>query len=134
MGLHISILVTIFLLKYVKDMIEDGNVSVIVPPLYGAIKGKTFIPLYNINDTEVYKTKGFTINRFKGLGEMNGDQLEVVIRSGIEYIINYPGEEQVQKILKNVVNNTEVRKSLLEVKKLKFDLILDLAKKNQVNQ
>jgi hypothetical protein len=66
---------------------------------------------------------------------MNPDQLEVSIRSGIEYVIKYPDDDEVvNNLLKNVVNNTEVRKTLLEVEGLSFNLILDLAKQNSVNQ
>lgn len=116
-------------MTYVKDMIEDGCVSILMPPLYGAVKGKKFIPIYNINDTVQYEKQGYSISRFKGLGEMNPDQLEVSIRSGVEYVLKYPGDEKVQRLLDDVVNNTEVRKTLLEVKDLKFDLILDQAVK-----
>jgi DNA gyrase/topoisomerase IV subunit B len=126
-GLHISVLVMIFLMKFAKDMIINGQVSILLPPLYGAIKGKKFVPIHNIKDTVQYKNQGFTITRFKGLGEMNPDQLEVSIRTGVEYVIKYPGDDQVKNLLENVVNNTEVRKKLLEVEDLNFDLILDQA-------
>lgn len=128
-GLHINILVILFLQKFAKDMIINGNVSVLLPPLYGATKGKQFIPIYNIKDTESYKNSGYMITRFKGLGEMEPEQLEASIKTGMEYVVEYPGEEKVNYILDNIVNNTEVRKTLLEVKALSFDLILDQATK-----
>ncbi len=96
--------------KFAQDMIENGQVSIILPPLYGAIKGKTFIPLYSIEETEKYRSS-YEIKRFKGLGEMNPDQLEVVIRNGREYIIKYPEKMDMVNL---IVNDTEIRKRLME--------------------
>lgn len=129
-GLHINILVILFLQKFASEMIEEGKVSVIIPPLYGAIKQKQFIPIYNITDTKKYS--GYEIKRFKGLGEMNSDQLEVVIRNGAEYIVNYP-DDQVLKNVMELVNNTEIRKKLLDIEKEKLSLshIIDYAIKKQ---
>jgi DNA gyrase/topoisomerase IV subunit B len=109
-GLHINLLATLFMSKFAPDMIKNSQVSIILPPLYGAIKGKTFIPLYNIEETEKYRSS-YEIKRFKGLGEMNPDQLEVVIRNGREYIIKYPEKMDMVNL---IVNDTEIRKKLME--------------------
>ena len=129
-GLHISLLVTLFMHKFAPEMIEEGRVSVLIPPLYGAIKGKKFVPLYDIKSTEQYRKMNYEIRRFKGLGEMNPDQLEVAIRSGVEYILNYPDKKTLETIIENVVKNTEVRKALLLKEELNFELILEKAKEN----
>jgi hypothetical protein len=36
-------------------MIENGQVSILMPPLYGAVKGKIFVPIYKIEDTKKYR-------------------------------------------------------------------------------
>ena len=126
-GLHINLLTLLFLNKFALDMIENGQVSILMPPLYGAVKGKKFVPIYKIEDTKKYRDSGYEIRRFKGLGEMNSDQLEVAVRSGVEYVVKYPGKDVVDNIIENVVNNTEVRKKLLLKDVLSFDLILDQA-------
>jgi DNA gyrase/topoisomerase IV subunit B len=79
--------------------------------LYGAIKGKDFVPIYNFSDTKNYREKKYEIKRFKGLGEMNPNQLEATIRSGKEYIISYPED---MNMINLIVNNTDIRKKLME--------------------
>jgi len=110
-GLHINLLATLFMYKFASEMIKEGRVSIILPPLYGAVKGKEFVPIYEFKDTKKYRIKKYDIKRFKGLGEMNPNQLEVVIRKGKEYIIKYP--ESID-LINTIVGNTDVRKKLME--------------------
>ena len=110
-GLHINLLATLFMSKFASDMIKEGRVSIILPPLYGAVKGKTFVPLYTVEETVKYRSQNYQIKRFKGLGEMNPDQLEVVIKHGNEYLIEYPQDMTTVDL---VVSNTEIRKQLMK--------------------
>ena len=67
-GAHIVVLVLLLLQKYADDLIKSGNVSVVLPPLHGASKGKKFYPIYTDNQMTKYRSEGYTIQRFKGLG------------------------------------------------------------------
>jgi DNA gyrase subunit B len=76
-GQHIATLLLTFFFRYVPELIENGNIYVALSPLYRVRKGKDF---YVYSDDElkrlVAKLGGNPdVQRFKGLGEMNPNQL-----------------------------------------------------------
>ncbi|GHN35502.1 DNA topoisomerase IV subunit B [Lactobacillus delbrueckii] len=77
-GAHIQILLLTFFYRYMRPMIEAGKVYIALPPLYRISKKQT--NLYAWTDEERDEAekkvgKGYALQRFKGLGEMNADQL-----------------------------------------------------------
>ena len=81
-GAHIQILLLTFFYKYMRPMIEAGKIYIALPPLYRLQRGrgaKTNITYAWTNEelTKLTKKmgKGAQLQRFKGLGEMNADQL-----------------------------------------------------------
>lgn len=80
-GAHIQILLLTFFYKYMRPMIEAGKVYIALPPLYRLQTGKgakTKVEYAWTNDELTALTKqrrGGSLQRFKGLGEMNADQL-----------------------------------------------------------
>ena len=79
-GGHIRILMLTFLYRYLKPLIENGFVYAAQPPLYLLKHGKEEHYCYSDEELEDLKTKigsgaKYSIQRYKGLGEMNADQL-----------------------------------------------------------
>lgn len=78
-GSHIRILLLTFLFRYMRPLIEEGHVYAAMPPLYKVSRGKEDKYFYSdkelSDDLEEFGRKGVTIQRYKGLGEMNPEQL-----------------------------------------------------------
>lgn len=77
-GAHIRAILLTFFYRYMKDLITQGHVYIGTPPLYRITKGSQSEYIYD--DKELKKVlpnygKGYTLQRYKGLGEMNPDQL-----------------------------------------------------------
>src|SRR5699024_8206218 len=81
-GAHIQVLLLTFFYRYMRPLIEAGKVFIALPPLYKVSKGtgknEQVEYAWNEDDLAVVLEKlgkGYAIQRYKGLGEMNADQL-----------------------------------------------------------
>ena len=77
-GAHIRTLILTFFFRFMRPLIEEGHVFIAQPPLYKVSRGKNM--RYAYNDKELAEAleeigEGSNIQRYKGLGEMNPDQL-----------------------------------------------------------
>ncbi len=88
-GGHIQCLLLTFFYRYMRPLIEDGRLFVALPPLFKIQSGKTIEYAYTVEEMkEKSKGKKCDIQRYKGLGEMNADQLcETTMQKGTRTLI-----------------------------------------------
>jgi DNA gyrase subunit B len=137
-GSHISTLILTFFFRFMKELIENGYIYIAQPPLYLLKKGNKKVYAYNEKEREEFTLemapdgKGVEVQRYKGLGEMNPEQLwettlnpehrilkQVTIDNAVEADSIFsmlmgdevPQEENLSRKMQNMLRSTYNRNS-----------------------
>lgn len=134
-GLHIATLISIAVWKFAPELIENQRFSIIFPPLFGATdKQKNFIPIYTQDELKKYVNKPtYTINRFKGLGEMNPSQLKVIINNPIEYYAKMPVDDEENKLVYELLTNSSIKKDISKDTRFSLQRIIEASVKKPIH-
>lgn len=99
-GSHIRILLLTFFYRYMRELIEKGYIYIAQPPLYGLKRGKEIKYFYNDQDLDNFtrdSDKKWTIQRYKGLGEMDPEQLwETTMNAETRTILQVSIDDAIQ--------------------------------------
>lgn len=118
-GAHIQCLLLTFFYRYMKPLIEAGKLYIALPPLFLLKDGKEEVYVYSKEEMQVLtKKKNYSVQRYKGLGEMNAEQLaETTMNPGSRTLIQvkiedgYLAEKRVSVLMGD---NVEPRKEWIE--------------------
>jgi len=100
-GAHIRTLILTFFFRFMRPLIEHGKVYIALPPLYKVKKNKNIYYTYSDQELNTLLTEigrqGISLQRYKGLGEMNAEQLwTTTMDPSVRTIINVDIEDAVE--------------------------------------
>ncbi|MDD2619279.1 MAG: DNA topoisomerase (ATP-hydrolyzing) subunit B [Syntrophomonadaceae bacterium] len=120
-GSHIRILLLTFFYRYMPELIKHGYVYIAQPPLYGLKRGKDIRYFYNETDLEKFQSETevkWGIQRYKGLGEMDPEQLwETTMNIETRTVLKVTAEmgEEADQVFSDLMgDNVEPRREFIE--------------------
>lgn len=114
-GKNIACLILSLFATMMPELVDEGMLYLALPPLYGTYVKKHWVPIYDEDTKEEYLKKGYEIQRYKGLGEMNPEQLRIACMTPeTRNILRIKSTPDCYEIIKNVMGgSSKYRKELL---------------------
>ena len=118
-GAHIQCLLMTFFYRYMRPLIEAGRLYIALPPLFLIKNGKEYIYAYSVEEMKKLTSgKKCDVQRYKGLGEMNADQLaETTMNPGTRSLIRVTIEDALlaeKRVSVLMGDNVEPRKNWID--------------------
>ncbi len=118
-GAHIQCLLLTFFYRYMRPLIEDGRLYIALPPLFLIKDGKEHIYAYTVEEMKkIVAGRKCDVQRYKGLGEMNADQLaETTMNPGTRSLIRVTIEDALlaeKRVSVLMGDSVEPRKEWIE--------------------
>lgn len=114
-GKNIAVLLITLFMTLSPELVEEGYLYLALPPLYGTYEGKNFIAINDEETKNKYLKKGYQITRYKGLGEMNPEQLRIsCMDPKTRNLIQIDKSPECEERLKQIMgSDTSFRRKLL---------------------
>ena len=114
-GKNIACLILSLFATMMPELVDAGMLYLALPPLYGTYVKKQWIPIYDEETKDKYSNQGYEIQRYKGLGEMNPEQLRIAcMNPETRNIVQIKSTPDCYDIIKNVMGgSSKYRKELL---------------------
>lgn len=114
-GKNIACLLISFFMNTMPELIEEGYLYLALPPLYGTYENKEFIPINDESTKDYYIEKGYPITRYKGLGEMNPEQLRIsCMAPETRQLVRIDKSAECEEMVKRIMgSDTRYRRELL---------------------
>ena len=110
-GGHIACLVSMVVAILLPDILKAGMYYIAQAPLFAINEGRNFKPLWSEKELEKAREKNRTIQRYKGLGEMNPSQLKIsLLDESTRCLINVAYSDNIENLVKLFSSATEKRK------------------------
>lgn len=120
-GAHIACLLTAVFANLLPDIVKDGRYYLVRTPLYAISDKKNFIPIWTKDELEKARKEGKTIQRYKGLGELNPSQLKIVaLDDNSRKLIPIQFPENLEDIMK-LFSEVEEKRRLLEDESIEIE-------------
>lgn len=114
-GSHIACLLMVMFLRLTPKLIESGNIYRAILPLYGTKHNNVFYPFYTEEEMSQFLQShpNVKIQRYKGLGEMNPDELKICLLSERRKLERIPVPENIADIY-NLMIDSELKRQLIQ--------------------
>jgi len=114
-GSHIACLLTMVMAILLPEVVKQGKYYIAQTPLFAKIEGKKFTPLWSDKEVEKARSKNKTIQRYKGLGEMNPSQLKIsLLDEKTRNLIPIKYSENIDDLIKLFSSADEKRRLVSE--------------------